>query len=170
LGFFVSKAHSQPLALRGDREVLVAEAAHQIEGLLGGLLLRAPQRVGFDALLDRRAHLRRRPEVAVGGDQSIQGLVRPLEVVALDEEPEPPLAIGKVCEDRAAQEFIPQRLPEALDLAERLGVLRPALDVPDSVLPQPLLEERLPTPGCVLSPLVGQDFLGRPVGCDAPFE
>jgi hypothetical protein len=170
LGGFVAQAHPQPLALGGDREVLVTEAPHQVEGLLGGLLLRAPKCVGFNALLDRRAHLRRCPEVPVRGDEPVQCLVGPLEVVALHEEPEPPLAISEVREDRATQEFIPQGLPEALDLAERLGVLRPALDVPDAVLAQTLLEERLATPRGVLPPLVRQDLLGRPVGCDPPFE
>jgi hypothetical protein len=45
-----------------------------------------------------------------------------------------------------------------------------ALDVPDSVLAQPLLEERLATPRRVLPPLVREDLLRRPIGCDAPFE
>jgi hypothetical protein len=170
LGFLVAQAHPQPLALRGDREVLVAQPTHQVEGLLGRLLLRASKRVGLDALLDRRPHLRRRAEVAIGGDQPVQGLVGSLEVIALDEKPEPPLAVGEVREDRAAQEFLPQRLPEALDLAERLRVLRAALDVPDAILPQPLLEERLAAPGRVLPPLVRQHLLRRPVGGDAPLQ
>lgn len=166
----VAQAHAQPLALGGDREVLIAQPAHQVEGLLGGLLLGAPKRVGLDVLLDRRSHLRRRAEVAVGGDQPVQRLVRSLEVVALHEEAQPPLAVGEVREDRAAQEFLPQGLPEALDLAERLGVLRPTLDVPDAVLPQPLLEERLAAPGRVLAALVGQHLLRRPVRSDAPLQ
>jgi hypothetical protein len=170
LWLLVAQAYAQPLALCGDRKVLISEPAHQVEGLLGGLLLRTPKRVGLDALLDRRSHLRCCAEIPVGGDQPVQCLVRPLEVVALDEKPEAPLTVGEVREDRAAQKLLPQGLPEALDLAERLGVLRPTFDVPDAVLPQPLLEERLAAPGCVLPTLVGQHLLRRPVGSDAALQ
>jgi hypothetical protein len=170
LWLLIAHAHPQPRALRGDREVLVTQPSHQIEGLLRGLLLRSPERVGFDVLLHRRPYLWRRAEVAVRGDQPVQGLVRSLEVVSLDEEPQPPLAVGEVCEDRAAQKLVPQRLPEALDLAERLRMLRPALDVPDPILAQPLLEERLAAPGCVLPPLVGQDLHRRPVRGDSTLQ
>jgi hypothetical protein len=79
----------------------------------------------------------------------------PLEVVAFDEERKTPLAVCEVCEDRSAQKLVPQRLPEALDLSERLGMLWSALDVSNPILMQPLLEERFPTPGCVLPPLIG---------------
>jgi len=96
--------------------------------------------------------------------------VRPLEVVALDEEPEPPLAVGEVREHRATEKLVPQCLPETLDLAQRLGMLRPALDVTDSILPQPLLEERLAAPGRVLSSLIGQDFLRHAEGCDTSLQ
>jgi hypothetical protein len=47
-------------------------------------------------------------------------------------------------------------------------VLRPALDVPYPLPPQLPLEFRLPPPRRVLPPLVGQDFLRRPVRRDAP--
>jgi hypothetical protein len=96
--------------------------------------------------------------------------MRSLEVVAFDEKPKTPLAIREVCEDRAAEKLVPQRLPEALDLSERLRVLWPALDVPDPILAQPLLEERLAAPGRVLSPLVGQDLLRHPESCHPSLE
>jgi hypothetical protein len=96
--------------------------------------------------------------------------VRSLEVVAFDEKPKSPLAIGEVCEDRAAEKLVPQCLPEALDLAERLRMLWPALDVPDPILPKPLLEERLAAPRRVLSPLVGQDLLRHTESCDPSLE
>jgi hypothetical protein len=59
--------------------------------------------------------------------------VRPLEVVVLDVQAQPPLAIREISEDRARQEFFPQRLPETLDLPQRLRMLRPAFTVHDAV-------------------------------------
>lgn len=134
------------------------------------MVLCASQRIGFDVLLDRRTHLRRCSEVAGGRHQASQRLVRALKIVALDEETQPSLAVREVGEDRATQEFIPQRLPKALDLAARLRMLRPTLDVPNSILAEPLLEERLTSPGCVLSSLIGEDFFRRAEASDAALQ
>lgn len=166
MGLFVAHAYPQPGTVRGDRQVLISQPSDQVEGLLHGLLLGFAKRVGFDVFLDRRPHLGCRSEISVGRHEPAQRLVRPLEVVALHEEAKPPLTIGEVCKHRAAEKLVPQRLPEALDLSEGFGVLRPALDVPDPMLPQPFLEERLAAPGRVLSPLVGQDLLRHPEGRD----
>lgn len=78
----------------------------------------------------------------------------------VDEVLEAVLRVHEVREDRAPEEFVPECLPEALDLAQRLRMLRPALDVVDPRLPQHLLEFGLATPHRVLTAVVGQD-LGR---------
>jgi hypothetical protein len=96
LGLFVAQAHPQPRTLGGDREILISQPPHEVEGLLRRLLLSLAQRVGLDVLLDRRPHLRRRPEITVGRHEAPESLVRSLKVVTLDEESEPPLAIGEV--------------------------------------------------------------------------
>jgi len=96
--------------------------------------------------------------------------VRPLEVVRVHEEPQPPLAVGVVGKHRAAQKLLPERLPEALHLAQRLRVLRTALDVTDPLTPQLLLEVRLAAPRRVLTSLVREDLLRRAVGGDAERE
>lgn len=49
-------------------------------------------------------------------------------------------------------------------------MLRPALDVPNAVLTQPLLEGRLAAPGGVLTPVVGQHLLRHPVFRHGPLE
>ena len=87
----------------------------------------------MDALLDRGAHVRGGLEVSVRGHQPLDALVRALEVVRIDVQPHAPLAVGKVAEDRAFEKLLPERLPEAFDLAERLWVLGPALDVTDAL-------------------------------------
>lgn len=84
--------------------------------------------------------------------------MRSLEVVVLHEQPDASLAVGEVCEHRLAQELLPQRLPEPLDLPERLWMLRPALHVCDAVTAQELFEVRLAAPRRVLPSLVGEDL------------
>ncbi len=96
--------------------------------------------------------------------------MRALEVVGVDEQRHPPHAVGEVREHRPGQELVPERLPEPLDLAERLRVLRPALHVPDAVAPELLLERGLAAPGRVLPALVGEHLRRRPERRDAPLQ
>lgn len=96
--------------------------------------------------------------------------MRTLEVVRLNVQREPPLAVGEVLEHRPRQELVPQRLPETLHLPQRHGVLWAALDVLDAVLPQRLLERRLAAPRRVLPAVVREDLLGGPVVRDAALE
>jgi hypothetical protein len=166
----VAHLHAQALARRRDRQVAIAEPADQVEGLARLLLVREPHRVVRHVLLDRRPHPRRRPEEAVRGHEPLDALVRPLEVVGVDEQPETPRAVGEVREDRPRQKLLPERLPEALHLPECLRVLRAALDVPDALPPQLLLELGLAAPRRVLPSLVGQDLLRRPVVRDPPSQ
>jgi hypothetical protein len=162
--------HPQPVDARGNREVPIAQPSDEVERLLRRLLLREPERVRLHASLDRGAHLRRAPEEAVRRDEPAERLVRPLEVVAVDEEREPSRAVGEVREHRPREQLLPQRLPESLDLPERLRVLRPALHVPDPLPAQFLLELRRPAPSGVLAALVGQDLARRPVRGDPAVE
>lgn len=167
---FVSHLHAQPPATRGNTEGLVAQLPRQVEGFAHGLLQCQPRRVLLDGRLHRSAHLRRCAEVPVCGHQSLDALVRPAEVVPVDEESHSSHAVVEVGEDGAAQEFLPQRAPEALYLAQRLRVVRPALDVLD-VLPAQLgLELRLPSPCRVLPPVVRQRFPRCTEGCDSALE
>jgi hypothetical protein len=170
LGLFFAHAHAHTTFGRRDAEIAIAEPAHQIEGLLGRLLASESQRVGLDRLLHRVAHLLRRAEESVGGHEARQRLVGPVEVVVVDEEREPSLAIAVVRKDRAREKLVPQRLPEALDLAQRLRMLRAALHVADAVATQQLLEGRLAPPRGVLSTLVGEHLVGRAVAGERPLE
>jgi hypothetical protein len=121
------------VAVRGDRHVAIAESSDEIEGLARRLLAREAHLVVGDALLDHRAYVGRRAEESVGGHEAFERLVRPLEVVGVDEVRDATVAVGEVRKHRARQKLVPERLPESLDLAERLRVLRPALDVPNAV-------------------------------------
>jgi hypothetical protein len=84
--------------------------------------------------------------------------VRALEVVVLNKQPRAALAVVEVGEDGPGEELLPHRLPEALDLAAGLGMVRPALDVADALAAKLFLKSCLASPGGVLAPLVGQDL------------
>jgi hypothetical protein len=107
--------------------------------------------------------MHRGAKIPIRRHQSFQRLVRPLEIVPVDIEPEPPLAILQIGKHRPRQALIPERLPEALDLPQRLRMLRPRLEVPHSLSAQLLLERRRAPPGRVLPPVVGQHFLRDPI-------
>ena len=94
--------------------------------------------------------------------------MRALEVVVLNEQRNPPLAVGEVGEHRLRQELVPHRLPEPFDLSAGLRMMRAALDVPNSVPVEFLLEVRVSAPGRVLPTLVRQDLARRAVVRDSP--
>lgn len=154
----------------GDREALVAQLAHDVERFARLLLEREPQRVRRDLLLDGLAHVRRGAEEPVRGHEAVERLVRALEVVVREEVLESALRVDEVREHGASEELVPQRLPEPLDLAERLRVLRPAPDVRDAVPGQRLLELGLAAPHRVLPAVVGQHLGRLAVRREAAFE
>ena len=153
-----------------DTEVLVAETTHEIKRLLRWFLLRQSQRVRLHLRFDRRTHVRRRSEEAIRRHEVLDALMRTLEVVVLDEELQAAEAVREVGKHRLLQEVIPQRLPEPLDLAERLRVLRATRTVVDAVAPQTFLEFRLATPRGVLPALIGEHLARLSVLRDAALQ
>jgi hypothetical protein len=158
-----SELHLQRVALRRDGYVAIAQAADEIKRLARRLLSRQTHLVVRHALLDRRAHVRSRAEESVRRYEPVERLVRALEVVRVDEMHDAPVAVSEIRKHRARQKLVPERLPKALDLAERLRMLRSALHVPDAVLAELLFEFSLAAPSGVLPALVRQDFLRRAV-------
>jgi hypothetical protein len=130
-------------------------------------LLREPQRVLGDGRLDALPHLRCRAEEPIRRRQSLERLVRALEVVVLDKQPHPPLAVLEVRKDGLREKLFPQRLPEPLDLPAGLRVVRPALDVRHSVALELRFELGRSAPRRVLPALIGQDLLRGSVVRDA---
>jgi len=61
----------------------------------------------------------------------------------------------------AGEELLPETFPEAFDLAQGHGMLRPTLEVSDAVFLQFGLEARGAAPGGVLATVVGEHLLGR---------
>jgi hypothetical protein len=93
--------------------------------------------------------------------------MRALEVVVLDKETHPTLAVLEVREHRAGEKLFPQGLPEPLDLPAGLWMMRSALHVLDPVTLQLRFELGAATPGGVLAALVGEDLPRCPVLGDA---
>ena len=166
----VTHLHAKSATRRCDAQVLIAQPTDQIERFLRWPFLRCPQRIRRHLRLDGSPHVRRRPEEAVGRDQPVEALVRALKVVVLDVQRQPSLAVGEVGEHRLAEKFLPQTFPEALNFAERLRVLWPALDVRDAVTTQELLKFGGPAPRRILPTLVSQDLARLPIFGHASLE
>jgi len=166
----IADVNLEALLARGDRETLVAELADDVEGLLQRLFERDSQRIGRHGALDLCPNVRCRLEEAVGGHEAVESLVRPLKIVVRQEVYEPLLRVDGVREHGAAEELVPQRLPESLDLAERLRMLWPTSDVVDAHPRQRLLELGLASPHRVLPAVVSEHLRRLPVRRDAGLE
>jgi hypothetical protein len=157
-GVLISDSNAQRRGARADRQRLVSELSGQVKRLHQRLLARQTQRVLGHLRLDRRSYGRGGSEEPVGRGEPCQCLVRPVEVVVLDEQVHPPLTVLEVGEHRAREQLLPQRLPEPLDLPAGLRMVRPALHVLDAVTLQFRLELGAAAPGRVLPALIGQDL------------
>jgi hypothetical protein len=162
-GVLIAHAHAQGGSARADGECSIAQLPGQIEGLAWRLLARQTQCVLAHLRLDAGAHRRRGTEEPVSWSQPFERLMRTLEVVVLDIERHPPLAVLEVRKYRAREKLFPQRLPEALDLAAGLRVMRAALHMCDALALELGFKVRAAAPGGVLAPLVGQDLARRAV-------
>ena len=160
----------EALLAGGDRQPLIAELPDDVKRFSRRLVERESELVRGDLALDLGTHVRTGAEVAVGGHQTVKRLVRPLEVVVADEVLEAVLRVGHVREDRAAEKLVPQRLPEALYLAECLRVLGSTADVVDSEPRERLLEFGLAAPHGVLASVVGEHLVRIAVRSDAALE
>jgi len=119
------------------------------------------QEVLLDTRLDRLAQRRLDLEEAIGRAQSADALVGTLVVVMLDPEANAIPCILETGELRAREELLPERLPKALDLAQRHRVLRTRLEVRHAILLKLRFETRSAAPRSVLPAIVGEHLLGR---------
>jgi hypothetical protein len=86
------------------------------------------------ATLDDLAQLLGDSKEAIGRTQAVQGLMRPTVVVVLHPESNPLAGRLEAVELRALQKLLPDGFPEAFDLAQGHGVMRPALQVVHPIL------------------------------------
>ena len=150
------------LALLGtEHDGLAVHAAHHVEGRLGFAAQGQFEEIIGNALLDGLAQFVLDLEEAVGGAQATDALMGPLVVVVFDPEFDALPGNVEALELGADQEVLPDRGPEALDLAQRHGVLRPGLEVRDAILLELGREAAGAAPGSVLAAVVGEHLLGR---------
>jgi hypothetical protein len=81
-----------------------------------------------------------------------------LVVVIVDPVIAPLTGVGEGSEDGFVQELSPQRLPEAFDLAQGLGMMGSAADVFDTLLLEHPLKTCLAPPGHELAPVIREDL------------
>jgi len=152
------------LALLGPQyDRLFAEPADHVEWALRRPAQRQLLHVVGDATLDHRAQLLRDRKEPIRRTQAVEPLVRTFVIVVLHPPPHALLRLLEAVELRPFQKLLPDCFPEALDFAQRHGVVRLAAEMMHPVFGQFLLEARPPTPGGVLPAIVGEHLLGHPV-------
>jgi hypothetical protein len=102
-------------------------------------------------------------EEAVGGAKAADTLVRPFVIIIFDPEGTSLDGLLEAVELRPLEELSQDRLPEALDLAQRHGMVRTRTDMLDAVLLHLPLEARLPAPVRILAPVIGKHLFGDTV-------
>jgi hypothetical protein len=148
--------HLHAALLRPDHDRLLAQPPHHVEGTLGLPAEGELQDVLLDATLDHLPQLLHDAEEAVRRAEAVQRLVGPAVVVVLPPEPDPLAGGVEALELGAREELLPDGLPEPLDLAERHGVVGPALQVVDAILLELGLEAGGAPPAGELPALVGE--------------
>lgn len=166
----ITDSHAQRRGACADGQRLVSQLSGDIKRFHRRLLACHAQRVLGHLRLDRSTHLWGGPEVPIGWREAVEPLMGALEVVVLDEQVHPPLAVLEVGEHRPREQLLPQRLPEPLDLPAGLRMMRAALHMLDAMTLQLRLELGRAAPGGVLPTLIGQDLPRRSVLGDTTRE
>jgi hypothetical protein len=140
---------------------LAFHAADHVEGRARSTAQSHLQNIFLDARLDGFAQLILDLKEAVGRTEPFDPLMRALVVVISDPKFDPFTRLLKTVELRARQKLLPDTLPEALDLTQGHGMMRPALDMNDAILAQLRFETRGAAPAGVLRPIIGEHLLRR---------
>jgi hypothetical protein len=143
-----------------ENDGLPFHAADHVEGSFGLAAQSDLKQVFLDACFDGFAQLGGDFEVAIGGTKSLDTLMRSLVIVILDPEADA-LARGvETFELGAGEKLLPDRFPEAFDLPQRHGMVRPGFEVMDAILFHLGLEASHPAPVHIFATVVGEHFLG----------
>ena len=116
-----------------DAERFSVELTSQVKRFSGDAVASQLQGIGGDSFFERLEDFCGGAEEAVGRDQSVDALMRTLQVVVVNEEPDPLPGVGQVEKDARLDALPPQRAPETLDLTQGLrtaGLGHDLLDAP----------------------------------------
>jgi hypothetical protein len=157
------------LSLLGtDDHGLLAHPPHHVEGTARLPSQRQFQHIVLNAALDDLAQLLGNGKEAIGRTQPLQGLMGPPMVVVLYPQSNPFAGRLEAVKLGALQELLPDGLPEAFDLAQGHGMMRPALNVVHPILAQLRFETGGPTPARELATLVGEHLFRHAVVSHCP--
>ena len=154
--------------LSADDHGLLAHPPHHVEGTARLPSQRQFQHIVLNAALDDLAQFLGNGKEAIGRTQPLQGLMGPPMVVVLYPQPNPFAGRLEAVKLGALQELFPDGLPEAFDLAQGHGMMRPALNVVHPILAQLRLEASGPAPARVLATLVGEHLFRHAVVSHCP--
>lgn len=117
--------------------------------------------VFLDARLHGLAQLGLDLKEAVRRAKAFDALMRPLVIVILNPELDALARRFKTLELSALKELLPDGRPEALDLAQGHGMVRPGFEVRHPVLLQFGFKSGSAAPTGILASIVGEHLLGR---------
>lgn len=100
-------------------------AADHVEGSFGFAAQSDFEQVVLDARFDGFAQFSGDFEVAIGGAKSLDALMRSLVIIILDPEADAFPGRVEAFELGAGEELLPDRFPEAFDLAQGHGMMGP---------------------------------------------
>jgi hypothetical protein len=125
LGNDVVDLQLQPSRLRHQHYRLLVHPAHQVHRRLGYPVHGHLKRVRLNALLNHLPYLGSGSIVYVRGTETVQRLVLTLEIIMLHPQPHALLEVFQVTECRLCQKILFDGLPEPLNFALRLWMVRP---------------------------------------------
>jgi hypothetical protein len=139
---------------------LAFHAADHVEGRFGFSAQSHFQQVFFNAGFNGLAQLRGDFKEAVRRTKSFDALMRPLVIVILDPEPDALARRIEALELSAGEELLPDGFPEALDFAQRHGMMRPGFEVVRAVLFHFRLETSHAAPVDILPAIIREHLFG----------
>jgi hypothetical protein len=158
---FIGQFEFEFAFLRTQDDRLAFHPPHHVEGRARFTAQSHLQEVVFDPRFDGLAQFGLDFKEAIRRAQSADALVRSLVVIIFHPGLDPLTGILEGIELRPGQELLPDRRPEPFHFPEGHRVVGTTLDMRHAVLAQLGFEARGAPPGGVLSPIVGQHFLGR---------
>jgi hypothetical protein len=157
--------HPSFFPMHGD--LLVADLPHQVHWFSGSLFQRKQNLVPGHRRFQGLSHLVFSPEKPIRRHQAPNPLMRPEMVVVVDEVAQASPSFIEFLRRHTVPKLFHHRCPEPLCFPDRLRVMGPGHHVLNPLALQQSLEITLPTPGEILTTLVGQDFFRLPEPVDA---